>query len=194
MKALMLVLVLCSVARAGAVWNPPDDVAERLHAAAEKAEPAAALESVMRAAKADPEAIAFAKRFPDEAGYLWKATRRGAVQIGTISFPLRASNLSEPCAIDATGKLVRPAGPEGAEVDELRKNKRFRKLARRENLEAYPPEDEPRVVAGAGGALELIYAHPLRTCARCPSRGVARVSHRFDGAGKYLGHRVLDVR
>jgi ribosomal protein L32 len=167
---------------------------DRLRTALERAEPAEALERVMRENGARPAALAFARRFTDDAGYLAGRIARGSVQFGTVCFPLRASNSAEPCALDAKGRLVRPAGPDQIDSGALTRDRHFRVMARREKLEAYPPLEEPRVVARAGRAFDLVYEHPLRSCSRCPSRGVVRVAHRFDDAGIYRGRRVVEVR
>lgn len=182
---------LCGAPAADAVWTAPADFRDRMDRAGNDEK---ALPRVMQEAGARPAAIAFAKQFGDEAGYLGERTEAGPVALGTLYFPLRASNVDEPCAIDADGRLVRFAGPDAVTVAELSGDRTYRKLAKRgTSLEGYPPLEPVRRVAAKQGGLDLVARFPLRTCPRCPARGTARVAYQFDAAGRYRGRRLLGV-
>jgi hypothetical protein len=103
---MLVSLVPAAAALAGpppsdAVWKPAPAAIERVHEElARKPDPAATLEAVMRSAGASAAAIAFSRRLGDAAGYLGRLDRAGRAWEGTLYFPLRAYQGSEPVAID----------------------------------------------------------------------------------------------
>ena len=153
--------------------------------------------NAMGKAGASPQAVAFMRR--TDGAYLREFRRVGPVDIAYVTYPFRANENDGIFLVNGTPASVDVDNQQLLAMDELAKNSAYAALAKQ-----YPQislwsgdryrTDEPSVKDLPQQRRRFVVHYRLRNqCHACAVVGSARFGFDFDGSGKFLGTKLLQV-
>lgn len=183
-----------------AVWNPDNSFRQRVMercSSPEVRDFGRCFVSVMKDSGASPQAVAFA-RLTGNTAYLRGFREAGVVDIASVEYPFRAN--------ENYGCYLVNGVPPVIDVDEyaitskidLAKDKGYKEI-----LSGFPGADlwpgdrwsDKCIVAETGKSEQrfLVTYRLLNGCHACELLGLVRVAFDFDGAGRFLGTKLLGI-
>jgi hypothetical protein len=185
---------------AGAVWKPPADFRETVAKACAKASDfGACFVERMRAARASPAAIDFARRTGNQ-GYATAYRDTGRVDVVHAEYPFRANENALVFLVNGQPDMIDVDDLSRIDKKNLESNATYASLLDKFPALAVFPSDRRAgrtTAAGKGrdGGERFVLLYLLKDgCHACEIVADARIGFEFDAEGKFVGTDVVRVR
>lgn len=151
--------------------------------------------SIMRQSGASPEAIEFTRLLKGD-GFMESFREMGRVDLASVFTPFRANSNQRFKLVNGSPQIIDVEGSIGENVEtEIRNDRMYLTLVRKYPnlmLGGYPSFD--RMLRLPAGGQQFIFKFQLvNGCRACSTDSYANVGYNFDGAGNFVGTKLVGM-